>query len=49
MLSEVLGRCSVARPEQGDEDEESGEDEITGVPGGGDMGGGAAGLGNRCF
>ena len=35
----MLARCSVARPEEGDEDEESGEDEITGVPGGGEMGG----------
>ena len=43
-------KCSVVRPEEGDEDEDNGEDDIAGIPGGGEQKGrGAMDESHVCF
>ena len=41
--------CSVVRPEEDDEDKDSGEDEIAGVTGGGEQKGGALRTNQMCI
>ena len=41
--------CSVVRPEEGDEEEDSGEGEVAGVPGGGEQEGRGAGDKSHVF